>query len=47
MEGAWHFLHYLLLKEKVNSLTSQAFLCKIFSISITLLKQKLLFTQPL
>lgn len=30
MEGAWHFLHYLLLKEKVNSITSPAFLCKIF-----------------
>lgn len=29
MEGAWHFLHYLLLKEKGNSITSPAFLCKI------------------
>lgn len=30
MEGAWHFSHYLRLKEKVNSITSLAFLCKIF-----------------
>lgn len=29
MEGAWHFLHYLLLKEKINSITCQAFVCKI------------------